>query len=161
MLVSVLSYAQDCKFAKDEKDAFTGKHKIMTPRFRVSKGLWNTAMFTFGKNDDQGLLYIYYAPVGSSAICSEGNKFLILLEEGNIIELKNNKTVVSQTTYVSGSASADIEPSFFLSNNDLVKLIKFKATKLRLYMNDGYKDIDVSDAGASKIHDYAKCIYNK
>ncbi|HTC00882.1 MAG TPA: hypothetical protein VK705_09385 [Ferruginibacter sp.] len=143
LLSPIFSYSQ--KIAENKIDDFTKTSVIRTTWDNLYKGgLSNPFWISIRVSKLNSSYWIDIKTMNDNKVQSiqEGGKFLLMLTNDSIIELNNNKYVIScigcGATGFIGSGGEGIETSFLLNDSLKGILQKIPLKKIRLYFTDGY-----------------------
>jgi hypothetical protein len=166
ILLSVNAYAQDCKYAKNEVDEFTGDKKVITkPELFVShtdsvlkkyfkKKDYLTINCYAGNISNYKVVYFSVKIRSKSAYDTYGS-----IQKGSEIMLKTNSETITVKSLTYDSGDVDYEDnittySFYCLIDEATnkKLVKDSIEKIRIYWSKGYDDYPVVDKDAIKRH---------
>lgn len=152
ILLTTLSYGQDCKYKRNEVDQFT-KNKVLETK---SEWLGENIAYTLKKIDDTKYLRIELGSYSVFAI-NDGAKLMFLTDKDESIELIFPKYEISKTT-PGAVASQYVVETINISGDVLKRLQTEKIIKVRFYTTEGYIDKPIKEKRASKFRDQLKCI---
>ncbi len=156
-LLPAFCFSQNCKYSKNEVDEFTGKSIKTTKQVIVYNGLFGGLAFKFTKINSSSYLEMGFSELSIITI-EKGGALMFILKNGEKIELSAIESKVA-TPYTSQTSTIwGIEMDYFISDNDLLKLISSPISKLRIYTKQGYIEKEVRENKAVKIQEAAKCI---
>jgi hypothetical protein len=157
VFLPVFCFSQNCKYSRNEVDEFTGKSIQTTKQVIVYTGLFGGLGYKFTKINNSRYLEMGYSALSIITI-EKGDALMFILGNGEKIELSAIESKVA-TPYTSQSSTIwGIEMDYFISENDLLKMINSPISKLRIYTKQGYVDKEVRENKAFKIQEAAKCI---
>lgn len=156
-IVSEVTYAQNCKYEKNEVDNFTGKSIKVTSKSVVFADPFDpqskSMFFRFNQVDDINYLSIskWYSSIIS---VNKLDILMIKLSSGEILKLESLDGEVA-TPY---SSKWHIDIDYSLTKENLKKIQENLISEVRIYTNSGYIDYVVKPKNASKIMSTSNCI---
>lgn len=139
------------KITKNIIDEFTGSRIIETSDVDISNDFW----CSMKKVNNVYFLNLYFNGGNNIYTMNQGDEFLLKLEGGGIISLKNNKMVVSEYVYFTvGSTTIShftISPTFIIDEVTLKVLKNTKILNVRLHFSDKYSDGLVKEKNSIKL----------
>lgn len=147
-----MAYSQ--KLIQNGKDEFTGKEIKVSDWENLSSSMASKQMrFRIIQVDGELELSIKHMDAGGYHSISAGNELMFKLENNEIISLKCKEDAVScigcGATGLIGSNGPGLQAGFELTRENYEKLLKLNIIKARLYLNDGYCEIEVGKKYAS------------
>ena len=152
LAISITTYGQECKYARNEVDQFT-KNKVLETK---SEWLGENIAYTLKKIDDTKFLRIEMGSYSVFAI-NDGAKLMFLTDSEDPIELTFPKYEVSKTA-PGAVASQYVAQTINISGDVLTRLQTEKIIKVRFYTTDGFIDKPIKEKRASKFREQLKCI---
>lgn len=154
--LTVLSKAQNCKFAKNEVDEFTGSKIVSTKPLRLPSGMFKVMVLELKRVNDQYFVVMSYAP--ASSIIPENGELMLKLEDSRIIKLTSTGIETPKTIATGGVVSSHVTGTYKISKAELTQIIGSPVAKARMYFVKDYSEIDISESGRKKITDAINCI---
>ena len=157
VIASKFTYAQNCKYEKNETDNFTGKSIKMTSKSVVFADPFdpqNKSMF-FRFNEVDSINFLSVSNWYTSIISvKKMDNLMIKFTSGEILKLESLEYKVA-TPY---SSKWHIDIDYSLTKENLKKIQENLISEVRIYTNSGYVDYVVKEKNASKIMSSSNCI---
>jgi hypothetical protein len=93
LLQTISSFAQDCKFFKDEKDPFTKEHVRATKEIRISAVPWWWIKLE-QKGSQYSMTLVIFQRKEVRVNLAQGTKIMTKLEDGTVLELEAQEEAV-------------------------------------------------------------------
>jgi hypothetical protein len=147
ILITISSFGQ--KIEENKIDEFTKTSIKRTSWETLNMTMSYTAYFRISLIENIEYFDLKLMIPYKSVSISEGQNIMFMLENNEILTLKNLKTAYSCTGCgargFSGSAAPGVSISYLI-NTDQIKLLKAnKIKKIRIYTNDGYIENELKD----------------
>lgn len=146
LFIASFSFAQDCKYEKNEVDKFTKKMTKVTKKVKLIQ-TFNSEGYVYITKEDTSLSISlnYRTSFSKSVKVEDGSELSFLLEGGDIITLKKKNG------------------SYPISKENLTKLSSTKTKTLRYYYTDSdgnykYSDTEIKDGNAEDFMKLTLCV---
>ncbi len=178
--ISINSYAQNCKYEKNEIDKFTKKKVVVTKSEKVFAAL-NTSGFYTVKQDGENyyIEFDYLVQTSFSGtsnaekniVIKQNDQLMFLLENDEVVTLKASKTIQTQmkpnmTTQLVNWELNDV--SYPVTKEQLSTLQSAKTKTLRIYRTIGFDgqnfgqqdfmDVDIKKGNQDDIQRLIQCV---
>jgi hypothetical protein len=178
--ISINSYAQNCKYEKNEIDKFTKKKVVITKSEKVF-GTVNTSGFYSVKQDGDNY-YIEFdylvqtsfsgtSRVATNIAVKEKDQLMFLLENDEVVTLESSSTVQTQmkSNMASGLVNWELNDVMYpITKEQLTVLQSAKTKTLRIYRTIGYDaqnfgqqdfmDVDIKKGNQDDIQRLIQCV---
>jgi len=160
---NILSYSQNCKYVKNETDAFTKEVIKSTESELLKAGLMGgvTSKIQFIKKNNDFTFWIYYSNTliaQTEYSVEENDMFMFQLEDETIIQLTPVKPVAMQVVNFAGTIVKSVQPTYYITLEQIEQLSKKKVIKIRIYLNGKSIEHEVKEKQARNFLISAKCI---
>ena len=160
-LVSIIGYGQDDKYVEtqepnqltgkvveNKKDEFTGDYKIQVNAMRgnrfknsdkITEGWLIEPIFlsvNYKKTNEKKFTYLNLEILQSSGF----NNLCVSNYDGQLFIILENNEKVNLKQFSEVECDAVLDPKYTISDNDLLKLSKYKISKIRVYYTKNYGD---------------------
>ncbi len=150
-VLGICGSAYSQKIVKNEKDDFTGRMITETSYTKFSDGF----TCSLRKVDSTFILQVSFNSGETLYSMDENAEFMIKLQDGNIITLRNLEAVTGEYTHFNvGNVNIShflLQTKYLISETNLKLLQANKIEKVRFYTTDGYIERDVSEKNAKKL----------
>lgn len=159
LLQAISSFAQDCKFFKDEKDPFTKEHVRSTKEIHISAVPWWWIKLE-QKGTQYSMTLIIFQRKEIRVHISQGTKIMTKLEDGTVLELEAQEEAVptfnvEQQTFIVTQWTVHIS----LTEKQLKKLSTSPIELMRTTIGSDECNMPKPNAkGVNKVMEYAACL---
>ena len=153
LLLSLQAFSQ--KLIKDEVDEFTGKKLKRTDWLTLDTGFMEMEVrYSLVKVDSTYAVNIKILDPKVYHSISKGNELMFKLANGEIIQMHCDNSATScigcGSTGFIGSKALGLTLYFPFTDEQFEALKQSPVSKIRLYLNDGYKEIVVTEKRSKK-----------
>lgn len=178
--ISINSYAQNCKYEKNEIDKFTKKKIVITKSEKVFGTVNTSGFYTVKQDGDNYYIEFDYLVQTSFSGTSNAEKniaikqndqLMFLLENDEVVTLTSSKTVQTQMKPNMATQLVNWElndVSYPITNEQLSTLLSAKTQTLRIYRTIGFDgqnpgqqdfmDVDIKKGNQDDIQKLIQCI---
>lgn len=158
-LISISGFAQ-CKIIKNEIDPFTKQKIIETKTEDFAYADWKAKVIRFqGIKKDEDRYLKTYIVLNTDFVISSDNNLLLLNENGDVITLPFNNTLISDANTVLYQTTWYVIKSFKLTE-ELYNTLKFgKYSQIRVETTKGFIDFEIPKSNKENLQKVLQCIY--
>lgn len=154
---------EGCKYERNEVDDMTGHFIQISQEEKLGGGIMNLELFvsSFGISKDKDTLHSLKFRVRYPKVFSidADAKILIKCTDGKVYELLNLEYVIANCVYNSQYYNTwEGRITTPLTKELLTTLASNPVTKVRLYLNDGYVELDVKDKNQNNLMKVLRCM---
>lgn len=163
LLFMVLTSNAQCKSVKESVDKLTGSKHLSTKNKNLNSSLSGNKgiSISFSAFQESGNIFLIVNWQNNNVISISTDDILcIKLKDGEIIELKPAKSVVTKLNYIGKTPFHTILPIYEIDNNILTKISTTYIDMIRLYYQEGYVDVEATDKCNIKISEDINCLLN-
>ncbi|MBN8697401.1 MAG: hypothetical protein J0L87_12795 [Bacteroidetes bacterium] len=145
ILLSTITFSQNCKYKTNDVDKFTGKLTKLTKPEELFETNQIVGFISIQKIDNEySLIFVCDGSFNVRRTIKSGSKMLLLLENSKIITLEENNG------------------SFPIKESDLMELMKSKVQSQRFTLDskdgDLQKDVEIKKGDAIRFMNLIKCV---
>jgi hypothetical protein len=179
-LASTLSFAQNCKYEKNEVDKFTKKKVVETKREKLFGTVNTSGFYTVKQEGDKFFIEFDYlvqtsfsgtSRAATNIAVKEKDQLMFLLENDEVVTLESSSTVQSQMkpNMASGLVNWELNDVKYPVTLEQLKTLQSAKTKtLRIYRTIGYDaqnigqqenmDVDIKKASQDDMQKMIQCV---
>ena len=154
---NILSIEEGCKFSVNKIDDMTGESVRITKEELISNTFGKGTLSVRATTTEGRPVLSLNLSLHDIFSISQGNKILLKTTDDEIHEF-TNPTYTMASQQIAGLGPWDANIFLFLKDYHLQPFIDLGVTKIRIYIDQGYKEFDIKEKNQMKIARVLNCI---
>ena len=160
LIASSTAFSQNCKFAKNEVDKFTGEKVVVTDYVNINKKFTSRHFFSHSliKDKDGYGRVLKLTGGGQSLFMEKGSKCILLLSNDEQVTLLAEDSFKTDFKIIAGQTVSSINPVYLVDESFLTKIAEIGINAIRMETSERVYDSDFTEKDNKNLAKNINCI---